>query len=288
MSLLSKVMQASVAARALRPWLAEMALADSVERIEKVTPGVRTPWFQRAEPQYPGHVPLMAVERLAMFAVAGAGSFFTPSNNNYIVALGETSAIEPVLRALQEKMLQSRSGRRILREKPRITSSSLDLEYLRSLPKNSVGGQYVMWLDREGVSPDTREHVHFIDNPELAYVFQRYRECHDFYHAVTGLPVWLEGEIAVKCFEFCNLGLPFAGLGAVLAPWRLKPGQRKRLLDVYYPWAIENGLRGRCLLEVYWEEELETDVSELRQRLGISAPPDLRDLRSRAKAVHHA
>ncbi|KAI7010743.1 hypothetical protein KC355_g6041, partial [Hortaea werneckii] len=33
------------------------------------------------------------------------------------------------------------------------------------------------------------------------------------------------------------------------------------------------------VINVYWEEELETDVDVLRQRLGIEKPPDLREIR---------
>src|ERR1700721_629651 len=68
---------------------------------------------------------------------------------------------------------------------------------LRTAPENPVGRTYAPWLDREGVSPDTRDAVRYIDDEESAYVMQRYRESHDFYHAVTGLPVWVEGELGL-------------------------------------------------------------------------------------------
>ena len=61
-----------------------------------------------------------------------------------------------------------------------MTSDSLNLTYLRSLPDNTIGKNYVNWLDKEHVSPDTRVAVRYIDNEELAYIYQRYRECHDF------------------------------------------------------------------------------------------------------------
>ena len=77
-------------------------------------------------------------------------------------------------------MLSDEIGRQILKEKPRITSTSLNLDYLRSLPDNTIGKNYINWLDKEGVSPDTRVQVKYIDNEELSYIFQRYRECHDF------------------------------------------------------------------------------------------------------------
>ena len=152
------------------------------------------------------------------------------------------------------------------------------------MPENSVGQVYAAWLDREGVTPDTRDAVRYIDNEEEAYVMQRYRECHDFYHAVTGLPVWVEGEVGLKGFEFANLGLPMAGL-SLAAIVRLKREQRRRMWEVYLPWAFREGWKMKAgeLLNVYWEEELEGDVDVLRRRLGITPPPDLREVRRRLR-----
>ncbi len=184
-------------------------------------------------------------------------------------------------------MLSHPTGRRILRERPRITSTSLDLPHLRSLPANSLGRAYVAWLDREKVSPDTRDPVRFIDDAECAYVMQRYRESHDFYHALTGLPTWREGEVALKAFEFANTGLPMTGL-SVLSVFTLKGRERERFWDVYGPWALRNGLQAQDVVNVYWEEELATDVDALRARLGIEKPPDLRDVRRRERAAARA
>lgn len=236
-------------------------------------------YFSRREPEYPGQVPLYTVEKLMMFLGSGLGSYFHPENNTNIVALGESTAIKPVLRRLQKQMLSDKVGRQILRERPRMTSTSLDLDHLRGLSKNSLGYTYVSWLDREGVSPDTRVPVRYIDDEELAYIYQRYRECHDFYHAITGLPIIIEGEIAVKVLEFMNMGIIMPGLGALLAPLRLKPSQRERLYSIYYPWAFRSGLNSKPLINVYWENVLEQDVGELRRSLGIEQPPDLRNLR---------
>lgn len=156
------------------------------------------------------------------------------------------------------------------------------LEELREYPENSVGRAYAAWLDREGVTPDTRDPVRYIDDPEEAYVMQRYRETHDFTHAITGLPVIIEGELAVKAFEFANTLLPMTALSLV-AIVRLKKVERGRFWSVYFPWAVRNGLLAEEVINVYWEEELKTDVEVLRARLGIEMPPDLRDIRKKLR-----
>jgi ubiquinone biosynthesis protein COQ4 len=208
-----------------------------------------------------------------------------------IAALGEATATPYFIYRLRDAMLSNPTGRRILRDRPRITSQTMSLTYLRTLPDNSVGRTYAAWLEREGVSPDTRDSVKFIDDEECAYVMQRYRECHDFYHALTGLPVYVEGEVALKAFEFANTLLPMTGL-SIFAVTRLKLAERQRFWNTYFPWAIKNGLRSEEVINVYWEERLERDVDELRAELGIERPPDLREtrriLREQRKAAKDA
>ena len=184
-------------------------------------------------------------------------------------------------------MLSSSTGRRILRDRPRIASQTMSLAHLRTLPNNSVGKTYAHWLDREGVSPDTRDSVRHVDNEECAYVLLRYRESHDFYHALTGLPVFVEGEVALKAFEFANTVLPMTGL-SLFAVSRMRPVERSRFWQTYLPWALINGLRSTEIINVYWEEELGTNIDHLRARLGIERPPDLREKRRLLKEERKA
>ena len=199
-----------------------------------------------------------------------------------IAALGEATATPYFIYRLRDVMLLSPTGRRILRDRPRISSQTLSMTYLRTLPPNTVGRVYAEWLDREGVSPDTRDTVKYIDDEECAYVMQRYRECHDFFHAITGLPVFVEGEVALKAFEFANTLLPMTGL-SMFAATRLKSAEKQRFFEIYLPWALSNGLKSKEVINVYWEEQLERDVGELRAELGIEKPVDLRDIRKQAR-----
>ncbi|GKZ71647.1 ubiquinone biosynthesis protein [Aspergillus niger] len=234
--------------------------------------------FNRPPPNYPGHVPLNFVERGALAVGSAVGALLNPRRADLIAACGEATATPYFIYRLRDAMLSDPTGRQILRDRPRITSETLKLPYLRSLPENTVGRTYATWLDREGVSPDTRDNVQYIDDEECAYVMQRYRECHDFYHAVTGLPIFVEGELALKAFEFLNTLIPMTGL-SLFASVRLKPAERERLFSIYLPWALRSGLRSKELINVYWEKALEKDVGELREELGIERPPDMREIR---------
>jgi ubiquinone biosynthesis protein COQ4 len=238
--------------------------------------------LSRPPPNYPGHVPLTPLERASLAVGSAFASLVNPHRHDMIAALGEATAQPFFITQLRNRMLASPTGRRILRDRPRITSRTLSRPGLRQLPAGSVGRTYAAWLDREGVTPDTRDPVRYIDDPEAAYVMQRYRECHDFYHALTGLPVYVEGEIGLKAFEFANTGLPMTAL-SLAAIVRLKPEERGRMFRTYLPWAFVNGWRCADLICVYWEEELETDVEVLRARLGVERPPDLREERKRVR-----
>ena len=159
-----------------------------------------------------------------------------------------------------------------------MTSKSTSLDYLRSLPSNTVGRAYADWLEIEGVSPDTRDAVKFIEDEECAYVMQRYRECHDWSHALTGLPTLKEGEVALKAFEFANTVLPMTGL-SLAAYTTLKSAERSRFWSIYLPWALRNGLQSKEIINIYWEEQFERDADELRAELGIEKPVNLRQTR---------
>ncbi|KAK3330926.1 ubiquinone biosynthesis protein coq-4 [Apodospora peruviana] len=234
--------------------------------------------LNRPPPNYPGHVPLTRLERAGLMIGSGLMSLRDPRRGDLIAAFAEATATPYFIYRLRDAMLSSPTGRRILHDRPRITSTFLNLPYLRSLPLNTVGRTYIEWLDREGVSPDTRSAVRYIDDEECAYVMQRYRECHDFYHALTGLPIVREGEVALKAFEFANTLLPMTGL-SVFAAATLKKSERRRFASIYLPWAVRNGLRASEVINVYWEEELERDVEDLRRQLGVEPPPDLRAIR---------
>lgn len=39
------------------------------------------------------------------------------------------------------------------------------------------------------------------------------------------------------------------------------------------------------MINVYWEEILDKDINELREELGISSPPDLREIRKERSRI---
>lgn len=75
-----------------------------------------------------------------------------------VAVLSETTGGHFLAR-LRTEIRSTASGRSLLRERPRITEQSLDLDRLASMKEGSLGRAYVDWLKRNKVTPDTRDPV---------------------------------------------------------------------------------------------------------------------------------
>lgn len=165
-----------------------------------------------------------------------------------IACLGETTGIKSLQHTL-DMMKASVEGTQILLHKPRINTTTVDIDALGSLPENTLGFCYNKFLNDnvsaatknmyqfyqyqysfdcfvfpvQNVTPDSRMQVKFINDPELMYVMTRYRECHDLVHTVLGMPTNMLGEVSVKWIEAINIGLPMCYGGAIFGAMRLRP-----------------------------------------------------------------
>jgi len=75
-----------------------------------------------------------------------------------VAACGETAAGSTLIR-LRDVMLDSSEGRRILKDRPRVSSKTLDIKWLSNLPDNTFGKAYARWLQACKIDPDSREPV---------------------------------------------------------------------------------------------------------------------------------
>lgn len=105
---------------------------------------------------------------------------------------------------------------------------------------------------------------------------QRYRDAHDFYHVLTHLPVTILPELALKYFEFANLGLSTTALSVLGGPLRLSPDAQQRLDKEFIPWALQCGRSVQNLIGVYWEERWEKGLDEVRNEFGIWTAPEVK------------
>ncbi|KAA0202390.1 hypothetical protein HAZT_HAZT004572 [Hyalella azteca] len=192
-----------------------------------------------------------------------------PTRHDMVATLGETTGHKALVR-IHQKMLQDEEGRLVLQDKPRISSSTVNLPALRSLPEGTLGKCYTNFLDNNKVTPDSRCTVLFIEDVELRYVMQRYREVHDLFHSLLGMPTNMLGEVAVKWVEALQTGLPMCAGAAIFGPIRFKPKQRSKYATQYLPWAVKVGSESKPLMNIYYEKRWEQQVEDLRRELNIS------------------
>ncbi|VDI06634.1 ubiquinone biosynthesis protein COQ4 [Mytilus galloprovincialis] len=221
---------------------------------------------------YPGHIPTTLFQKVLLSAGSAAMSLYDPRRDDMISTLGETTGYF-ALKKMKQKMLEDPVGRQISSLRPEINTSTLSIDYLGSLPEETFGKKYWNFLSKNGFSPDARLPVHFVDDPELKYVMLRYRQTHDLFHSVLGMPPHMLGEVAVKWVEAIQTGLPMCALGAFFGPLRLGPVNKQQYLSTYLPWAIRCGTNSKFLMAVYWEKHWEQNLTDLRNELNIEPAP---------------
>ncbi len=108
---------------------------------------------------------------------------------------------------VRARMQRSPTGSRILSDQPRI--QNLDFTKFASLKPNTLGHQYYQFMSSHKFNPNDRPLVKPIDDYELAYIKQRYKEIHDLIHVLLDeTHISLLSEMKVKYFEMANLQLP--------------------------------------------------------------------------------
>ena len=188
--------------------------------------------------------------------------------------LGETTG-HLALRGMHSRMRRDVKGREILKERPAVSMESMDFDRLREeSPPDSLGSAYVSFMDSHEFNPDERKSVMYVDDEELAYVMQRYRELHDFWHVLLGLPPTVRGELALKWFELVQTGLPMTAISALVGPLRLPSAESKSLWSLDVPWAIRSGQRAVFLMNVHVETLLNEPLDQVRKSLNIEVYPE--------------
>jgi len=220
---------------------------------------------------YGTHVPTTFVQKVMLAGEAAFGALRDPERADLVATLGDTTGTLS-LSTMHERMQVDEIGREILQERP-VIAESTRIEVLREYPAGTFGKAYADWMEARQYRPEERPEVKYVDDPELAYVMQRYREVHDFVHVLTGLGSTEEEEIAIKWFELLQTGLPVCLLSATVGPTRLTSAQRIRMAAEWVPWAVRCSVQVPFFLNIYFERLFEHDIQELRRELDVAPPP---------------
>jgi ubiquinone biosynthesis protein COQ4 len=134
------------------------------------------------------------IQRLMLAVGSGVAAISDPSRADMINAFGELTG-EENMRKVRDLMRSDPEGALILADRPVINSQTVDLDKLAELPAKTFGREYIEFLKRHEIHPDERQPVRFIEDQELAYVMNRYRQIHDFTHCILGMKTNMLGEL---------------------------------------------------------------------------------------------
>ncbi|MCU1281661.1 MAG: hypothetical protein JWM53_5207 [bacterium] len=180
--------------------------------------------------------------------------------------LGDGLVDAETMRAMAERGREHATGAAALRDRPHV---HLDLKALRALPTGTLGRQYALMMDRNGLDPASIPTLP--DDDEGKYVRSHLYETHDLWHVATGFSTDVPGELGLQAFYQAQLPgkLPSAILAAgFLNTLVYSFGQRDvRMREIARGWLL--GRRSRPLFGVRWDDYLALPLDEVRARLGL-------------------
>jgi ubiquinone biosynthesis protein COQ4 len=165
---------------------------------------------------------------------------------------------------VDEGVFNTGEGRRLLTDRSHLADA--DLDQLRALPDNTLGREWVRFLDDHGLDPSlTKQPTPYTDDDRCAYLMHRIRQSHDLWHVLIGVGTRGDEEVLVHAFSLAQTGLPssvaIVVLGALkhMVLERRWPALRHDLLSAH-----RAGKRAAPLLGVYWERHLERPLDDVR------------------------
>jgi len=239
-------------------------------------------------------------DRMALTIHNAITAYSDPTRADAVAVLGEMTG--PItLQRIHQKMINDQTGFQILKDRPIVSKATIPYENLilnapdynifngdNNYDDNNLtfGQAYGSFLKIHGFDPDERDEVNYVEDETLAYIMLRYRQCHDYFHTITGLPPTILGELGLKWFELFQTGLPVAALSCTVGSLRLDIKEQQILQDIYLPWAVRNSdtseqqdsstsTSSLFLMNVYYEKEFDTPIKELRNRLNLIPAPSI-------------
>ena len=185
--------------------------------------------------------------------------------------IGEEISSVGRMDALVPLMNSSPSGRQILADRPVISTQTISIDGLKSLPAGSLGRAYAEHLAREKLDLDALTTPVTRGASELAnYLLMRIRQTHDLWHTVLGLGASGHHEVLVHAFQWPQLRMPYSALVVGF-------GALKHMVAEHRFNALKDGIRsahaaGRAalpLVTVHWEQHFDEPLTRIRRRLAV-------------------
>jgi ubiquinone biosynthesis protein COQ4 len=191
-----------------------------------------------------------------------------PDNGNHFSHLTDLTSLN-TLRWIKLKMEDSEEGKRILTLKPRINEKIINFDVLKEYKTNTLGYHYYKYMTSNMFTPDERPIAKYLPDLDLAYVCQRFKETHDFYHVLLDYGRSVPHEIAVKWFEALHLRLPSSSLAGMFGCLKFSPGELLILYTKHLPHIILNAEKSKFVMSYFYEERLDQNIDDLRNEMNI-------------------
>jgi ubiquinone biosynthesis protein COQ4 len=172
----------------------------------------------------------------------------------------------PRYRALLREFERTAEGRRLMAERPELSSEHLDYDELRALPESTLGGAYVRHLDRNGITADYQAAAtRHVDDPDMAYLMRRFRQTHDVWHALLGLGIAGHEEVVIHWFSYGQLHLPVSMLIMTFGTMKHLVLEKRWGALRHSAWdAYRAGRDAAPLLPVVWEDYWADELEDVR------------------------
>jgi ubiquinone biosynthesis protein COQ4 len=160
-------------------------------------------------------------------------------------------------------------GKALLRDRPRIDGTTVDLDAMEKLPDGTLGREYARFMKENGITPDAFCEMPDFGDETAAYLVMRMRQTHDLWHVLAGYKPDVEGEVLLQAFTFGQTRAPSAALISTLGTLRhfaRTPGHMARLQRAY-----ERGKQTKRLAAFRWEGHWDRPLREVRALL--DCPP---------------
>jgi ubiquinone biosynthesis protein COQ4 len=177
----------------------------------------------------------------------------------------------PRFRSVLAELEGSIEGRRLLDERPELSSEHVDYDHLRALPATTLGGAYARHLDGNGITADYQAAAtRHVDDPDIAYLMRRFRQTHDVWHALLGLGIAGHEEVVIHSFSWGQLRLPVSAMIMFFGTLKHMVFERRwGTLRHSMGEAYRVGREAAPLLGVIWEDMWEHPIADVRATYGV-------------------
>lgn len=178
-----------------------------------------------------------------------------------------------------QRFAATEGGQRMMRENADLAPLLAKKEWLRALPAETLGGQYIRFMDAENIGAEGLIEYERKANarslqlePGRRIFISTGYQLHDVWHVLVGYGRDLVGEASVLAFTYGQLHIK--GINLLCRTL----GVKETLLNPGVPvWSILNeaekiGREADWLLPQDWKKLLETPLDEVRANLNVAAP----------------